>query len=221
MSSQPTPATQRPLRPGLKLAVEYGPLLAFLGVYLVYRNATFQIAGTDYSGFIVVTAGFIPVFLAATGALWYLTGHVARIQLFVSAMLVLFGLLGVWFNDPRLFKMKPPVIYGALALILAIGLMRQQSWLKFIMENMIPLKEQGWMALTKRVTALCAAAAIANEIVWRTQSETVWVFFETLAMPIIVVAFFVGQFGLFVEYASFKREKKKKKAPKPVPSRSS
>ena len=58
-------------------------------------------------------------------------------------------------------------------------------------------------------TALFILSAIANEIVWRTQSETFWVVFETLVMPVVVLAFFLGQIRLFVDYATWGASKKK------------
>jgi intracellular septation protein len=158
----------------------------------------------------VVIAGFIPVFVIAIGALWYLTGKVARIQLATAVMVALLGGLSVWLNDPRVFKMKPTAIYLMLALILGIGLLRGQSWLKYIMEDTIPLKPKGWMILTKRVTVLFFLSAGANELVWRTQSEGFWVFFETLVMPVVIFVFFILQAGLYVEYGTLGASKKKR-----------
>ena len=180
-----------------------------MAAYFVFRNDTFVVAGTSYSGFIAVIAVFVPVSVLAIAALWALTGRVTRIQVFVTAMLVVFGGLSVWFNDPRLLKMKPTVIYALLALTLGVGLLRGQSWLKFVFEDSIPLKRKGWMILTKRVTALCAASAVANEVVWRTQPEEVWVLFETIAMPILIFVFCIMQAGLVIDHVAMKKSKKR------------
>jgi len=126
-------------------------------------------------------------------------------------MLLVFGGLSIWLNDPRFFKMKPTVIYLALALILGIGLLRGQSWLKYILEDMIPLRPKGWMILTKRVLVLFVLSAAGNELVWRTQSEAFWVIFETFVMPVVVFGFFISQVGLFIEYVTLKPDKKKRK----------
>jgi len=201
--------TTKPLHFGLKATLEIGPTIGFVVAYLIFRNETFLIAGTEYTSFVAVTAAFIPVFLIAIGALWFLSGRVARIQVATAVMVLVFGGLSVWLNDPRLFKMKPTAIYLALALILGIGLLRGQSWLKYIMEDMVPLKPKGWMILTKRVTVLFLLSAGANELVWRTQSEEFWVFFETLAMPVVVFVFFMTQIRLFVDYATLNPSKKK------------
>lgn len=202
--------TDTPLHSGVKAALEFGPVVGFVVVYLIFRNDTFRVAGTDYSGFVAVTALFIPIFLMAIGALWYLTGRVARIQVATALMIAVFGGLSVWLNDPRLFKMKPTAIYLTLALILSIGLLRGQSWLKYIMEDMIPLKRKGWALLTKRVTALFFASAAANELVWRTQSEEFWVLFETLVMPVVIFIFFITQIGLFIDHAKLRPSQKKR-----------
>ena len=202
--------TTKPVHPWLKAALEFGPILGFLATYLFYKDETFTINGTEYSGFVAVTAGFIPIFLLSMGGLWYFTGRLTRIQVVTTVMLIAFGGLSVWFNDPKFFKMKPTAVYLILAIILGIGLLRGQSWLKYIMEDMIPLKNKGWMILTKRVTLLFFLSAAANEVVWRTQSEQFWVYFETLAMPVIIFAFFMAQTNLFVTYATLGPSKKKR-----------
>lgn len=209
--------TIRPLAPKLKALVEFGPILAFLIVYLTYRNDTFLIAGSEYSGFLAVTAAFIPVFLIATVALWFLTGRLTRLQIVVAGMLVVFGGMSVWLNDSSLFKMKPTAIYALLTLILGVGLLRGQSWLEFVLEDSLPLKRKGWMILTRRVTVLFFLSAVANEVVWRTQSDAFWVIFETIAMPIIVFIFFIAQIGLFIDYGTLTPSRKRAKAPGKTP----
>lgn len=200
-------------RPWLKPVLEFGPLAAFLAAYVALQGRSFTIGTTDYSGFLIVTAAFIPVFLAATAMLWALNQRLSRVQVFATAMLVILGGLGLWFNDPRLIKMKPTLIYGTLASTLGIGLLLGRSWLKLIMEETIALRREGWMILTRRVTVLFALSAAANEIVWRTQSERFWVIFETLVMPLIIAGFFLAQIGLYVTYARLPKKKRKRKHP--------
>ena len=203
--------TEKTLHSGVKAALEFGPTIAFVVAYLLFRNERVAVAGVEYSGFVAVIAVFLPIFLIAMGALWYVTGRVARIQVATVLMVLVFGGLSVWLNDPRFFKMKPTAIYFALALILGVGLLRGQSWLKYIMEDMIPLRPKGWMILTKRVLVLFVLSAVANEVVWRTQSEAFWVIFETFVMPVVVFGFFISQIGLYIEHVTLKPEKKKRK----------
>ncbi|MGH1414259.1 MAG: inner membrane-spanning protein YciB [Pelagimonas sp.] len=187
--------------PMLKAALEYGPLVAFFIAYLKLKDEIFTFGGTEYQGFIVVTAGFIPLFLISTGLLWKLTGHLSRMQVVTAVLIVVFGGLSVWFNDERFFKMKPTLIYLLFGGALGLGLMRGQSYLKSVMEGLMPLQHEGWMILTKRVTGLFLGLAVLNELIWRTQATETWVYFKTFGLPASVFLFFMFQGGLFKKYS--------------------
>ncbi|MEM7596677.1 MAG: inner membrane-spanning protein YciB [Pseudomonadota bacterium] len=202
MQAQEDKPKERTVHPGLKAVLEFGPIIGFFVAYLMYKDETFVVGGTEYTGFVAVTAAFIPIFLLGIGVLWALTGRLARMQAVTAVLLIVFGGLSVWFNDPKFFKMKPTAVYLLFTIILGIGLLRGQSWLKFVMEEMMPLKDEGWSILTKRVTLLFFLSAVANEVVWRTQSEEFWVYFETFAMPVVIFVFFMAQSRLFATYAT-------------------
>lgn len=190
----------RKINPIVKLVLELGPVIAFFFAYVKLKDQVFTIAGTEYSGFIVVTAAFIPVLLATTGILWALTGKLSRMQIVTVVMVIVFGGLSVWLNDDRFIKIKPTIVNGLFGAILGIGLLRGQSYLRFVMEEAMPLQPEGWMILTKRLCAMFFGLAISNEIVWRFFSEQTWVTFETFAMPAALFGFFMTQGGLLKRY---------------------
>lgn len=192
--------TETPAPKWAKPVLEFGPVLGFFAAYLWLKDRTFEIAGTDYAGFIVVTAGFIPVFLLAMALLWRLTGHLSRMQVVTAVLIVVFGGLSVWFNDPRFFKMKPTLIYLLFGGVLGIGLLRGQSWLQVVMEGVMPLSDRGWMILTRRLMLFFFALAILNEAIWRTQSEEIWVYFKTFGLTAAIFVFFMTQGRLFQEH---------------------
>ncbi len=181
--------TDRPVNPILKQVLELGPTIVFFLLYLRLRDSTYTIGGTEYSGFIVATVAFIPVLLLAMGILWYLTGKLSRMQVFTAFMVIFFGGLTAWFNDERFFKMKTTIVYGAFAAILGAGLLMGRSWLQWIMGELLPMEHEGWMILTRRLTAMFAGLAIANEVIWRTQSTDLWVKLETFAFPAALFVF--------------------------------
>lgn len=187
--------------PAVKFGLEFGPILAFFVLYLWLRDETFSIGGRDYSGFIVVTAVFIPILCAATFALYRITGKLARMQLVTLVLVVVFGGLTIWLNDERFFKMKPTMIYLLFGGILGIGLLQGRSYLRFAMEELMPLEYEGWMILTRRLTMFFFGLAIANEYIWRTMSTDAWVNFKTFGLPIAIFAFFMTQSNLFIKYA--------------------
>ena len=180
---------ERSVNPWVKQALELGPPLLFFVGYLQVRDETYVLGGVEYSGFILAAAAFVPVLLASIAALWWLTGRISRMQVFTAVLVIVFGGLTVWFNDERFFKMKTTIIYGAFAALLGIGLLRGQSWLAFVMAEYVPMRREGWMILTRRLTVLFVAMAAANELVWRTMSTDFWVKFETFGLPLAMMAF--------------------------------
>lgn len=189
-----------PVSPGLKAALDFGPVAAFLIGYMMLRDETYTIGGADYSGFIIVTGLFVPLLLASIAILWKLTGKISRIQVMTAILVIVFGGLTVWLNDERFFKMKPTLVFGLFALILGIGLLQGRSYLAWVMEELMPLKPEGWMILTRRLALFFAALAIANEIIWRFFSTDIWVASDTFGQPIALFAFFITQAGLFETY---------------------
>jgi intracellular septation protein len=185
--------TERPVNPWLRQALELGPPILFFIAYMRFQDVTWTIGSRDYDGFILVTAGFVPLLLASMAVLWKLTGCISRLQVFTAVMVVVFGGLTVWLNDERFFKMKTTLVYGFFAVTLGIGLLRGQGWLKVLMGEMLPMSDRGWLILSRRIAIVFAAMAVANEAVWRTQSTEFWVTFETFGLPAFLFAAFMAQ----------------------------
>ena len=193
--------SDRKISQSLKSALELGPVAAFFIAYLILKDRVFSFGGVEYQGFIIVTAGFVPVILLSTAILWYISGHLSKMQVMTAILVLVFGGMSVIFNDPKFIKMKPTILYLAFGSVLAFGLMRGRSYLKYVMEEITPLTDVGWMILTKRVTFLFLVLAALNELVWRTQSEEVWVYFKTFGLIALIAAFFISQGSLFSRYS--------------------
>ncbi|WP_050523266.1 inner membrane-spanning protein YciB [Pseudorhodobacter wandonensis] len=187
---------------GLKLFLELGPVAAFFIAYVKLKGQTFTIGGTEYDGFILATAGFIPLMLLSTGILWVLTGKLSKMQIMTVVLVVVFGGLSVWLNDERFFKMKPTMIYALFAGILGFGLLRGESYLKAVMGESLPMQSDGWMILTKRLTLFFAVLAVLNEVIWRGFSTEVWVNFKTFGLTAALFLFFMTQSRIFAKYGS-------------------
>jgi intracellular septation protein len=200
---------EKTVNPFVKLGLELGPVVLFFVVYTRIKDKVFTIAGVEYEGFILATALFIPLILVSTGVLWRLTGKLSKMQLMTAVLIVVFGGLSVYFNDERFFKMKPTMIYLLFGGVLGFGLLRGQSYLRSVMEEVMPLKHEGWMILTKRITLFFFALAITNEIVWRTMSTDTWVNFKTFGLTAAVFVFFLFQGKLMQTYSDEAEETEK------------
>ena len=186
---------------GLKSALEFGPVALFFIAYIWLKDEVFQFDGTEYEGFIIVTAGFVPLMILSTLALWKLTGTLSKMQIFTVVLVTVFGGLSVWQNDKSFLQMKPTILYLLFAAILGFGLLRKQSYLQYMMGEMMPLQDRGWMIMTQRMALLFLALAVLNEVIWRNMSEETWVYFKTFGLPMAIFSFFIFQGGLFKEHA--------------------
>ena len=196
----PETKPEREINVWVKQALELGPPILFFLIYMRIRDETYTWNGVEYSGFIVSTLIFVPIMLASMAVLWRLTGKLSRMQVFTAFMVIFFGGLTAWFNDERFFKMKTSIVYGVFAALLGIGLLRGQSWLAYVMGDMIPMEHDGWMILTRRLCLCFALLAVANEFVWRTMSTDLWVKIETFGFPILLFAFLWWQIVALQKY---------------------
>lgn len=189
------------ISPMVKLGLELGPIVLFFAGFKHFKDRTFHILGTDYSGFIVMTAIFVLMIVATTAILWKLTGKLSKMQLMTLVLVVVMGGLSVWLNDERFIKMKPTLLYLAFGGALGFGLLRGQSYLRLVMEEALPLQPEGWMILTRRLCAFFFALAIANEAIWRMFTTETWVTFKTFGLTAALFVFFISQSGVLNRYA--------------------
>ncbi len=192
---------QKKISTGLKLSLELGPIVLFFAGYTRIKDREFELFGNVYEGFIVATAIFIPVLLIATGILWWLTGKLSKMQLMTAVLVVVFGGLGIWFNDDSFFKMKPTILYVIFGGTLGFGLLRGQSYLQYVMDDAMPLEQEGWMIFTRRMAMFFGFLAIANEFIRHNMTDDAWVNFKTFGLTGLMFLFFMCQMKLFSKYA--------------------
>jgi intracellular septation protein len=186
--------------PKIKAALEYGPLLAFMVGYWFVKDRVFTVGGVEYSGFIAITAVFVVIFAASILALWRLTGKLSAMQVFTLAVIVFMGGLTVWFNDAHFIKMKPTIIYVAFAAALGVGLLQGKSYLRLVLGEALPMQDEGWMILTRRMTVFFLVLAVANEVVWRNFSDGTWVTFKVVGLTVAMFAFLLSQARVMERY---------------------
>ena len=192
----------RKVNPFVKLALELGPVIGFFIAFGRMKDQTYTLFGTQYSGFITVTAGFVVVMVLATALLWALTGKLSKMQLVSLVLVVVMGGLSVYLNNEQFIKMKPTLLYLFFAGVLGAGLMRGRSLLRDVMDEALPLKPEGWMILTRRIALFFVALAVANEAVWRLMSTEAWVNFKTFGLTLAMFGFFAAQGKLIEAYSS-------------------
>ena len=120
----------------------------------------------------------------------------------IGAVLVsVFGGLTIYFDNKVFFYMKPTIINILFALILMYGkFFLKKSLLQLLLENSIKLKDEGWKILTDRWIYFFIFLAFLNEMVWRTQSEEIWVQFKVFGILPITFVFTMFQIKILEKF---------------------
>ena len=193
--------SDKTIQPWVKTTLEMGPVILFFIFYSKLKNNEYVLLGETYEGFIVATALFIPVLLIATAILYFLTGKLSKMQVFTAVLVVVFGGLGIWFNDEKFFKMKPTMIYLLFGGILGFGLFKGQSYLQVVMDGALPMSRR-LDDINKRFMYFFFGLALANEIIWRSLSTDIWVNFKTFGLPLAMFVFFITQAKVISKYST-------------------
>src|SRR5258708_10043186 len=143
--------------PLFKLATELGPLVVFF-----IANAKFHL--------FVATGAFMVAVVAAMIASYVVTRHVPMMALVTGVVVLVFGTLTLVLHDETFIKVKPTIIYGLFAAVLAGGLLFGRSFIAIMFNQMFKLTPQGWRILTFRWAVFFVAMAVLNEAVLRTQT---------------------------------------------------
>jgi len=194
--------TTRSIHPLVKLALEIGPIAVF---FLAYRWAPVPEGLSDserqLEQILFATWVFVPTILAASAASWLLTRKLPKMAVITAVVVTVFGGLTLALRDDTFVKMKPTILYCLFAGILGFGLVRGQSYLKYLLDEMIPMQAEGWLKFTQRFVVFYLGLAILNEIVWRGWGTDVWVNFRTFVLPAANFLFVMAQVPLFTRYA--------------------
>jgi intracellular septation protein len=173
--------------PLAKLLIEYGPLLAFF--------ITFYVAGFLWATGVIMVAS-----IAALTASRLTFGRFLPVPVITAVLVVIFGGLTLWLDDPRFLKVKPTAINLLFAGVLLVGLWVRRPLLKLLLGEAFSLTEEGWRILTMRWIVFFVGLACLNEIVWRNFSDAVWVNFKFFGILLLTLAFAMAQIGLIKRY---------------------
>ena len=192
-------------RPFSKLILEMGPLIIFFVCYYnapIPENLKNDLEEANLFKIIFATKIFVPAILVALFIGWFQAKKIAKMPLITAILVVVFGGLTIWLNNPIFIKMKPTLIYLIFSAILGYGLLKKKIYLKILMGPAIPMNEEGWLILSKRFVGFFVLLAFTNEIIWRFFSQDFWVNFKTFGLPILLIFFMALQFNLFNKYSN-------------------
>ncbi|WP_095011861.1 inner membrane-spanning protein YciB [Tsuneonella mangrovi] len=148
----------------LNVAVDYGPLLVFLGVYWFYAPADKQDMVGVLFAVIRSTGAFMVAAIVALGLSKWLTGKVSRMLMLSTILIVGFGGLTILLRDPVYVQIKPTVLYLFFGVVLLIGWLRGKALLQWLLEAAFEgLSDDGWLKLSRNWGAFFLVLAALNQ----------------------------------------------------------
>ncbi|WP_240313479.1 septation protein A [Sphingomonas carotinifaciens] len=166
------PRDAAPDRAGLKLGLEYGPLLLFFAV-------NFLAPAGPLTRVLIATGVFMAATVVAMIVSRIKLGRVSTMLWLSGALVLLFGALTLYFRDERFIKMKPTIVYTAFSAILTYGLITGRPLLEALLGSVYAgLTQTGWRKVTRNWAIFFAFMAVLNEVVWRSSTWDFWVGFK-------------------------------------------
>ena len=181
-------AEKKQLNPIFKLVLDIGPLVLFF-----VANSRF--------GIFAATGAFMVAVLSAIAISYVITRHIAIMPVVTAVIVLVFGGLTLVLHDELFIKLKPTIIYVLFGGTLLAGLALDKPFLSILFDQMFHLTEEGWRKLTWRWVLFFFALAIANEIVWRTQTTDFWVSFKLFGVVPLTFLFGALQMPLINKYS--------------------
>ena len=187
----PTPALspkRPPLPAGLKLALDFGPLLVFF-------------AANMFGGVFTATAAFMAATALAMAISWVKTRHIPPMLIFTGVIVMVFGGLTLWLQDENFIKLKPTMIYAMFASILGFGLLTKRPYLKLVLGEALPtLTDAGWTKLTRNWALFFVALMGANEVARQVLTTDQWVNFKVWGVTAVTMVFALAQAPLLTKH---------------------
>ncbi|OYW95826.1 MAG: hypothetical protein B7Z13_00510 [Caulobacterales bacterium 32-67-6] len=177
-------------RRAVRFVVDYGGLITFLiGFFLSGRDLVEATKWLVGGSAVALVIGLI------------FERRIAPLPAISGGAALAFAALTLIFNDPTFVKIKPTIMNLLFAVGLLGGLALGKSPLKLLMGSSIQLPDVAWRKLTLSYGLFFAFLAGLNEVIWRTQSDEVWVLFRMPGILILTLVFSFTQVPLMMKYA--------------------
>jgi intracellular septation protein len=175
------------LHPGLKFALELGPLI----VFFVANNRL---------GIFGATAALMASVLVTLGVSWALTRHLPAMPVVTAVLVLVFGSLTFFLQDETFIKVKVTILYVLFGAALIGALRFNKLLLPIMFDQAIHIDDVGWRKLTWRWGFFFFGLAGLNEVLRRVLSTDAWVNFKVFGIISLTFVFMLTQMRLIMRH---------------------
>ncbi|MCO5064332.1 MAG: septation protein A [Rhizobiaceae bacterium] len=211
LETGPSDDRQKKISPGLKFALEMGPLLIFfLATFKGHWLASmFPALGTFGKPLFIATALFMAATAISLALSWAMTRSLPMMPLVSGVVVLVFGGLSIWLQNDTFIKMKPTIVYSLFAAILLGGLAFGRPLLGYVFDQAFQLDDEGWKKLTLRWGLFFVGCAVLNEVVWRglaaiyppDLADEYWAGFKLFGFTALTFIFVFSQMPLIMRHS--------------------
>jgi intracellular septation protein len=183
----------------VKFFCDIGPLVVFF-------------VGYKALGVYSATIGLVVATIIATAVEYYFQRKISWIPIGTVAAVMLMGGLTIWSGNELFIKIKPTIINGLFAIILAVGLLYNKLLVKCLLGKAIQMSDQAWRIFTFRWIAFFITLAVINELVWRNFGTDTWVNFKVFGLLGLTFGFMLTQYPFLKRHGVVETEEGAKDA---------
>ncbi|MGB3753492.1 MAG: inner membrane-spanning protein YciB [Parerythrobacter sp.] len=193
--------TKKPASGWINVAVDYGPLIIFLGVYKYFSPAQSE----PIAEIAAVIKGTLAFMVAAVIALIFSRlrlGKVSPMLWFSTALIVGFGGLTIFFGDPLFVQIKPTLIYSMFGIVLlGAYFWKGRALLRVLLEAAFEgLSDRGWLLLSRNWGFFFLALAALNEVLRASLSFESWLWAKLWVFMPLTFLFTFSQIPMLLKH---------------------
>lgn len=181
------PKKKKRLNPGLKFALELGPLILF---FLANHQFGIYTATAVLMGGVVITLGVS----------WIVTRHLPAMPVATAILILIFGSLTYYLQDETFIKLKVTILYVLFGAELIGALWFDKLLLPIVFDMAFHIDDAGWRKLTWRWGFFFFFLAALNEVVRRVATTDAWVNFKVFGILPLTFLFAMTQLPLIMRH---------------------
>jgi len=150
---------------------------------------------------IKATGAFIVAAIAALITSKLVLGHVSKMLMLSTVLIVGFGGMTILLRDPFYVQVKPTVLYAFFGVVLLIGWLKGKAFLQWLLEAAFEgLSQEGWLKLSRNWGFFFLFLAVLNEALRMSLSFESWLWAKLWVFMGLSLAFTFTQIPMLLRH---------------------